>query len=768
MNDCVKKFFEHYIKGDLISAVGQILPSPDVSYDHLESSENLLPWLINFIDASVFSNTYEARFQNAIMCNFMSKEENFGACKAAFDRLKTEDQYLFLQLGGTLEPEEKKMPSFFQDLLALEKESLPLENLSQVPEGFQQLFQFQHKMMQGWQKFKKEKPLFIPNFSKEYENLHPWYPLQYSLAIPLLEIGFKNKIPIIFFEPVKASLSSLIHQLDGQPAIYAFTTISKFFQMLQFPDFAESLCKAEHLVYILELYPHSQFTSQELDFIKSKELYPVFFSSTQPMQMYAPILLQALKECLVQPKNEMKIDTPAGNWVYDLSKRMLLSIQQNRLGPSRLPALHMKLDQMRWYDRHKGLPPKDKSLGPELNDPMQRTLANLVEKRSQFPRIKKNRLLLAHVVPQIVAGGHAPSRLLENLVLNHDAEKFEVIVVSTEVLKLFPLEYPCNFYNSTSSKERGGSRLYKFQQIGVKTFINENSFFYNASAFDLAHLLNHHQVDAAIFHGPDIVNTMAAQMVNAPLRILFEHGSQPAYPGYDLAIVSSFTAVELYEELYKKIKTEPIGLPFAVDVREQWLPEPFKREELGLPQKGFILTTISTKLDMRVTDELCHAIAEILRRVPESYYAPIGEIYDPQRIIKIFAEYDVADRFYPLESRKGSPSQYARSMDLYLNEFPFGGCLAILDAMAAGCPVVTMYDVHGPQQARYGGYFIGLDRAITSGKKEDYIALACQLLTNAEIYQEWSQHTINQYEKFADVKGYVHSLEEIILKNYYK
>lgn len=367
-------------------------------------------------------------------------------------------------------------------------------------------------------------------------------------------------------------------------------------------------------------------------------------------------------------------------------------------------------------------------------------------------------------MPQIVYGGHAPSRILENLVLDHDPEKFEVIVISTELLRPLPLEYPYNFYTSQSSAERGGMIINKFLQRGIKVILNESSFYYLTNALDLIRLLKDYQVDIAVFHGPDIVNTMAVQSSDVPLNVLFEHGTQPLYSGFDLVIVSSDAALEIYQDLYKKINTKAVSLPFAVDVRKQWLEEPYTRTFLGLPEDSLVMTTISTKLDTRLNDELCHSIAEILKRVSQACYAPIGRIIDLERIKKIFAQQGVADRFFPMGSAKVAPSQYARCMHLYLNEFPFGGCLGILDAMAAGCPVVTMYDAHGPQQARYGGDFIGIDRAITSGRKEDYIELACQLLTHPEMYQEWSQHTLKQYAKFADEKSYVKAFENIILK----
>ncbi len=401
------------------------------------------------------------------------------------------------------------------------------------------------------------------------------------------------------------------------------------------------------------------------------------------------------------------MDSPEGNWVYEITKRLLLSIQQDRLGLRSIPALYMRLAQKQWYDSHKGIVPSDKPLGPEVTDFFKMILSDLAQKRIARPRTSKRKLLLAHIVPQIVSGGHAPSRLLENLVLNHNPDKFEVIVISTELLCDYPLEYPYSFYTSPSSEERGGQLIDKFLKMGIKIILNEKAFSYEASAFELNRLLKDYGVDTAVFHGPDIVHTMVAQMTDVPLRVLLEHGSQPAYQGFDLAIVSSEAALDIYQDLYKKIHTRVIALPFAVDVRRDWHPESYTRESLGLPEDSLVMTTISTKLDTRLNDQLCHCIGVILKRVPKAYYAPIGEIKNTKRIKTILTQYGVADRFYSLCASECSPSQYARCMHLYLNEFPFGGCFGILDAMAAGCPVVTMYDANGPQQARYRGNFYG-------------------------------------------------------------
>lgn len=727
MDEILKRYFE------------QLSMLPELSYDSFQPDDQQI---FNFIDAYVFGNRSEALVQNLVLA-FYAKDDK------VIERLKLEEHFLTSEISS--------LPGFLQTLLMIKKEQVHLGSveietvLKQVPETFRLFVKFQLMMIWGWQKLSIGKPLL--NISEAY----PFYPLQYSLPVPSIET---NKIPLIFFEPVKEDLSKFLKVLKGQPAVFAFTDLSLFFQMLQFPAFADSLCEPEHLIYILELYPNQLFQNQSL---KQGELHPVYFAHREQMEPYMPLLVQSLQECLMQPKEEMHFDTLAGDWLYEIANRLRLSVQQHRLGMSRAPALQLRAGQTRWYDPHKGALPPDKPLGPPWNGNMLALLSNMARQRVPRPRAAKKKIILAHIVSQIVSGGHAPTRLLENLVLNHDRDKFETIVIATDFMRELPLEYPHNFHFSPSSDIRGDKMIGAFEEVGVKTFINRKSSHYASNAVDLCNLLKERLIDVAIFHGPDIVNTMAAQMTDVPLRVLFEHGSQPYSSGFDLAILSSTAACEIYCDLYKKIGTKAVALPFAVDVRKGWFEEPYTRDLLRLPEEGLIMTTISTKLDDRLSGKFCHAIAEILKREPKAWYVPMGHIRDLERVTEIFEKYGVADRFQTLGSVT-NPSQYARCMDLYLNDFPIGSGLALLDAMAAGLPVVTMYDMNGPQASRYGGNYFGVERAITSGDPEEYIDLACKLLKDPKMHKEWSQHALRQYEKFADVKGHVKEFETIILQ----
>jgi len=202
-------------------------------------------------------------------------------------------------------------------------------------------------------------------------------------------------------------------------------------------------------------------------------------------------------------------------------------------------------------------------------------------------------------------------------------------------------------------------------------------------------------------------------------------------------------------------------LPFCVDLRHTWEKEPHTREHLGIAPNAFVMTTISNHLDTRLTNEMCHAISQILKHAPHAVYAPMGQIFQPERCMQIFKMHRVENRVRFMGSIN-APSQYARSMNLYLNEFPFGSGLSILDAMAAGCPIVSMYDENGPPQAMFGGVYFGIDKVIKTGNSDDYVALACRLIDDKDFYQKWSKHAQKEYEKHADVKSYVHEFEHIV------
>lgn len=737
MDDCFDRFIELYDKGDINAIVKLMLPDANASYEQLYSQSKLFPAIVNYIDAAVFASFSDAISCNRILCVHLEREPAKLYGKTLV-RLKFEQQLLHSALKGT---RDLTLPSPFNQLFESERSGILLtpEEINaltkQVPLQYRSLFESQCRLGQGWTAFKNSKPGYASICSHGISFFsRPFYPLQDNM------------------EAFSASFQQ-------NPKLFVFETCSDLIHVLQSPTALAALSQPHHLLLILDLYPNLQLIAQETQWLHAQDLQPVFISKKKQIAAAMPALMQALTACLSQSNDELKADTEVGNWLYHTAKRVLLSIQEERLGIKRSPALFERLESDMWYNPHKGLPAKDRELGPAPKDYFGKKLAQLAQGR----RHREKKIRLVHVTAQVVGGKHAPSRLLEALITHHDPEHFELLVISTERSLFHPLEYPHPLYGSDPSNIRGKERLDRFQKHKVRIHILDQCGSYEQAAYTVTDLLQQVLADIVVFHGPDAINYMAAQLTDVPIRILFEHGTPPAYPGFDLMIASSLAAPDIYGESCAKLQTRIEALPFRLDVRTDWLPEPMPREQLGLPNDSLVMTTISNHLQSRLSHDMCLAIAEILKRIPKAYYAPMGRISDDdkEKFLSFFRQHHVEDRVIFLGNIP-IPSQYARSMHLYLNEFPFGSGVGILEAMAAGCPAVSMYDLQGPPQARFGGEYMGVDRTVASGKREDYVELACRLLSNPEMYREWSEHAKAQYERRADEKAYVKAFEAIL------
>ena len=110
-----------------------------------------------------------------------------------------------------------------------------------------------------------------------------------------------------------------------------------------------------------------------------------------------------------------------------------------------------------------------------------------------------------------------------------------------------------------------------------------------------------------------------------------------------------------------------------------------------------------------------------------------------------------------------NPVMYLHAMDIYLNEFPEGSGLSIVEALSAGCPVVTMYDLDNTYKSREAGNYFGPEYAIKSCNTEDYINCACNLAQDPVMYKKWSEHAKKRYQEISDTKAYSERHMKIVL-----
>ena len=77
MRDCFHSFFEKFQEGEILSAIGEILPHPDFAYDNLVSEEKAITPLVNYVDASIFGTYADALLTNDCLQKALEKSASW-------------------------------------------------------------------------------------------------------------------------------------------------------------------------------------------------------------------------------------------------------------------------------------------------------------------------------------------------------------------------------------------------------------------------------------------------------------------------------------------------------------------------------------------------------------------------------------------------------------------------------------------------------------------------------------------------------------------
>lgn len=432
---------------------------------------------------------------------------------------------------------------------------------------------------------------------------------------------------------------------------------------------------------------------------------------------------------------------------YRKNLENLYAYRAKRYGITRLPALMEYTRQKRWEDPHKG----EQSYFP-LSTPEWIARLSKQESSRRIRHSDADKQTIAHIIPQVVDFTHAPTRLVDSIV-SHAKDSQPVILV-TDRMSLRMKDMPLLGSISASSLVRGATTIASWRQREIPIKVADTHLSYAETAHWCAKMLKEMHVDVAVFHGPDVINLMASVQCDTPTRVFFDHGTLPeSNRGFDYAILSRPERVDFFEG-------RAAVVPFCYDARAFWESEVYPKSTFGLKDEDLLMTTVSNSLEARLSEEMCRAIAEILQMCPHAYYMPIGPIEDVTSQMMLFQKQGVADRVRFLGFRTPAP-QWLRTADLYLNEFPFGSGLAVLEAMAAGVPVISMYDKKGPAQARYGAQYMGVEHAATT--PQGYVDLALRLLENAEQRKQWSDHALNRYEGRSNVIEYAQQIEKALV-----
>jgi glycosyltransferase involved in cell wall biosynthesis len=152
---------------------------------------------------------------------------------------------------------------------------------------------------------------------------------------------------------------------------------------------------------------------------------------------------------------------------------------------------------------------------------------------------------------------------------------------------------------------------------------------------------------------------------------------------------SKFTVVRLGLDLEQRTAAPP-------DARER------VRAELGIASESFVVTWLGRMTEIKRVADLLHIFADVRQRGVEAVLVLVGDGPDRSKLERLAGELGIADvvRFTGFRADVGSI--YRASDVVALSSANEGTPVSLIEALAAGCPVVTT-DVGGASDVVDGG-----------------------------------------------------------------
>ena len=725
------KLAQEYFNGRYIEALQQLTVSPDYTYEMWEDDSPFSRCFIHYLDALTHGGHQGRLFTNHYLMEQATEQQkaNLNWEHVLISLFAASGDELY-DLKKMLVSKEKPDPLLMAIVALRETGVMEEQQIEELAETYGPLSSVTVRTILRYyvasQEIKRTKRGWLDVVTESNEP--PLFPLSYlGDDITVVEEG----MPVIQMTPICSDWNAFVDQLAGRNAILLFANHTHFWSCLQFPELVPILTDRKNLLLILREPIVEQITAQRT--FRAKD---VRYDGVEP------VVARLLERVLCG-------DHDASATLQNVCRDRDDRIGWKRLGCSRQLAFFQSRYYMEVERPYTGQRPKDEE------DLIGKALSTYEKPRTHRYQ-KKPKMRVAHIAPQLVDHNHSPSLTLETFFRHHNRDNIEPYLFISEAHVYSPQDYPVPTLCSSPSLARAPNRIREFQELGVKIDINPTRHSLDQTVRSISQKLEEAEIDVAVFHGSDLVNLAIACHCDVPCRTYYQLSRHLQYPGFDLWVLPDRPSA--WEEIQRKewgTETATLAFPLA---RQSDLEEaPDIHTLIRAPKEAKLFTTISHHLEKRVNKETTWAIANILKRCPNAYYTPIGPISDPQEFHSRFVSYGVADRVVGIGEHE-NPAVIAQAATLYLNEFPEGSGFGLVDGMAAGCPVVSMYDPTGPETGKGGALYFGEERCVKS--KEEYVDLACKLLQDSSMYQEWKTYTAEQYLKITDAKGTIRQFEE--------
>jgi len=385
-------------------------------------------------------------------------------------------------------------------------------------------------------------------------------------------------------------------------------------------------------------------------------------------------------------------------------------------------------------------------------------------KRFQTPMTVSRRrpLRIAHVVPNLVDLCNSPTKVLRNFVTHADREQFELRLYTTEVLTKRDKPAFAMHQITPPTPERAPETLKFLLDHDCPYWIAPVDGDFAQSAHRLAEQMARDRVDVALYHSSlaTSIDCLTAHLRPTPLAINLCIGL-PMYADTIDAIVYFIQATRDRDLDFWEARG--IDAPYVqggIDQDEFANAKPLDRAQLGIPQQAVILGTVGNHLPGRMGAAFCRTVAGMLKRHAHTLYFIVGR-GDFTRQKQVWQQEGVLERVVFLGAR-GDVPRFTKTFDVYLNEFPGGGGMSVLEAMAAGRPVVALKSGNDHLGA-CGVEYVGPEHGIMTNDPARYAALADRLIADPAFREQVGRDLFRRYEDVYAGRHLTAKIEQVVL-----
>ena len=217
----------------------------------------------------------------------------------------------------------------------------------------------------------------------------------------------------------------------------------------------------------------------------------------------------------------------------------------------------------------------------------------------------------------------------------------------------------------------------------------------------------------------------------------------------------------------KRAVIEDIGrcIPLMVGMEPPEPREPVRRKDLGLSPDGTVLISVGRPCKFS-QDLFWKTMMDLLQRYPQATLCIVGT--GPESIDSSSLRTDIRERIKPLGQVK-EVEPYLNAADIYVDTFPLGGGLTLIEAMFAGLPIVMFetnytepFDI---QSNTLSEVVAPSEFVIPRWDTGAFVSAVGRLIENETYRKETGKKSRRTaMERFADVGGYTRKREDLYLR----